>query len=272
MLCRSEQRGSVLRSCDARHHLIPITDRAHPLPRPLVTLVPLPIPLPLAAPAVPLPRPVCPPTPTYPLPVVPATPPLVLLVRLTPPLPTGLLSATALLLSSSSALLCASSLRLCSSTARLSTSACRLTSSFSASSRSWLAPCHVGFKMSRWLCSVWLRMRVHVARSVEALFTVLCTVPIFSFAFSREDVTPSITRLTSRTRSSSARSCASRSSVALWCEDDRFCAELVLLLGVCFWVVAALSGLANRSSSSSWMLRRAMSGCALDFDMARQWR
>lgn len=40
------------------------------------------------------------------------------------------------------------------------------------SCRSWVEPFQFGLRMSRWLCSVCERMRVHVLRRVEALSTV----------------------------------------------------------------------------------------------------
>jgi hypothetical protein len=239
-------------------------------PRPLTTLEPRPIPLPLAAGVVPLPLPATLPVAVYREVVEDAGPPLVLRVRLTPF--GGAAAAAARFLSSSSAFRCASSLRLCSSACLRSASACRLFSSFSISSISCVAPCHCGFRSKRWLCSVWLRIRVQVARRVEALLTVWCTVPMFALAFSSDALTPSITLLTSRTRSSSACRRASRASSASW----RFSARAGLLdgassLGVCFCVVAPLSGLANRSSSlSSCRRRRAMSVASVDLDIFEQ--
>lgn len=112
-------------------------------------------------------------------------------------------------------------------------------------------------------------MRVHVANSVLAFSTVRCTVLIFSLAFVKLAVTPSITRLTSRTRSSSAFKRASRASdwLRARCSGCCFCALEALEVGVCFCVVAPLSGLANRSSLSSSRRSFAMSGVSVDFDI-----
>lgn len=63
-----------------------------------------------------------------------------------------------------------------SSAARRSACAALAACSASASAMSALAPFHVGFRMSRWLCSVWLRIRVQVLSSVLALLTVFATV------------------------------------------------------------------------------------------------
>ena len=158
-------------------------------------------------PMVPRPLPVCPPTPVYPL--LELVEPLVPLVFVPRP---AVGVAAALLLSSSSAFLCTSSLRLCSSCTLLSASCCRRASSPSISSRSCVAPCQLGFRMSRWLCSVWPNILVQVPSSALAPSTVRCTVPILAFAVSKLAVTPSMTRFTSRTRSSSARRRASRVS------------------------------------------------------------
>jgi hypothetical protein len=144
-----------------------------PLPR-----SPRPMPLPARPPVDPLrlrPRPVCPPTPTYPPVVdvvVEAPRPLVTL-----PLPLVLaLGAASALRRSSSSLLAAASLLACSSAARRSAACCRYVSSSSMATKSCDAPCHCGFRMSRWLCSVWDKMRVHVWSRVEAFWTVLETV------------------------------------------------------------------------------------------------
>ncbi|KAI7277149.1 hypothetical protein KC335_g47 [Hortaea werneckii] len=106
--------------------------------------------------------------------------------------------------------------------------------------------------MSRWLCSVWLNILVQVASSVLAFSTVRCTVPMFALAFSKLDVTPSITRLTSLTRSSSACSRASRVSD---CERVRVFAPEV-------------DGLAKRSSVSSSRFKPAIPRVSVAFDMA----
>lgn len=152
---------------------------AHSVPLPLPRLRrPRPMPLP-ARPLVeslrPTPRPVCPPTPTYPVVVVDVEVPRGR-VPLPLPLVAGFGGPASALLRSSSAFLAAASLRACSSAARRSTACFLWLSSSSMSSTSCVAPCHCGFRMSRWLCSVWERMRVHVWRSVEAFWTVLDTV------------------------------------------------------------------------------------------------
>lgn len=77
-----------------------------------------------------------------------------------------------LFLSSSSAFLRSSSRRRSASAALRSASCCFCNASFSMSTRSCVAPFHSGLRISRWLCSVWDRMRVHVLSRVEALSTV----------------------------------------------------------------------------------------------------
>lgn len=203
-------------------HSVPL-----PLPRPRS---PRPMPLP-ARPLVEslrlTPRPVCPPTPTYPVVVVDDEAPRGR-VPLPRPLAAGFGGPASAFLRSSSAFLAAASLRACSSAARRSTACFLWISSSSRSSTSWVAPCHCGFRMSRWLCSVWDRMRVQVWRSVEAFCTVFETVcvcqyarrtlvpvkrtPMLSLAFCRLSTTPSMTLLTLRTLSSSWRKAASLAS------------------------------------------------------------
>ena len=149
-----------------------------PLPRPRPPRSPRPMPLPARALVESLrltPRPVCPPTPTCPVEVVDAEAPRGR-VPLPLPLVAGFGGPASAFLRSSSAFLAAASLRACSSAARRSTACFLWVSSSSRSTMSCVAPCHCGFKMSRWLCSVWERMRVHVCRSVEAFWTVLETV------------------------------------------------------------------------------------------------
>lgn len=198
-----------------------------PLPRPRR---PRPMPL-LARPLVEslrlTPRPVCPPTPTYPVEVVEVEVPRGR-VPLPLPLTAGFGGPASAFLRSSSAFLAAASRRACSSAARRSTACFLWLSSSSMSAMSCVAPCHCGFRMRRWLCSVWERMRVHVWSSVEAFWTVLETVcpcqsielyrvvathtPMLSLAFCRLSTTPSMTLLTLRTLSSSRRSAASLAS------------------------------------------------------------
>jgi len=101
-----------------------------------------------------------------------------------------------------------------SSAARRSACAALTACSASASAMSALAPFHVGFRMSRWLCSVWLRIRVQVLSSVLAVLTVFATVFMLPFARSSVPTTPSINSLMLRTPSNSLRSIASRAS--LW--------------------------------------------------------
>ena len=69
---------------------------------------------------------------------------------------------------------------------------------------SWLAPPQFGERMSRWLCSVWDSMRVHVCSSRDADDTVVLTVAMLALAFLSDSITPSIASLTVRTLSSSA--------------------------------------------------------------------
>jgi len=142
--------------------------------------------------------------------------------------------------SASSAFRRASSRLLSASAARLSASCCLRRFSLSISSRSCVAPLQFGFRISRWLCSVCDRMRVHVLSRVLALVTVCDTVYrrgqeytcqqkgyssvpppgalqhtlMFPFALSRVPRTPSMTSLMLRTPSSSLRSPASRASSA----------------------------------------------------------
>lgn len=140
-----------------------------PLPLPLVPPMPLPVPDPplelddaevlvsetkpvLPPLDIPLPRPRC-----------PRAPP-----RLGTP--------ACLCCSASSALRRASSRRRSSSAARRSAACCLCSASFSISARSWDAPFQLGFRIRRWLCSVWESMRVQVFSRVEALVTVRDTV------------------------------------------------------------------------------------------------
>lgn len=156
-------------------------------PRPLPLRPPRPIPLAVLPPAGPLPTPLCPPTPTYPPGVV--RPVFVVLEALADPLPrspplrplvlaalVGRLAASVLLRSSSSALRAAASRRACSSRSRRSIACCCAIVSASISAKSWVAPCQLGSRMRRWLCSVAERIRVHVCKSVEAEVTVWFTV------------------------------------------------------------------------------------------------
>ncbi len=119
--------------------------------------------------------------------VVVVAPPLVtpLTLPLVTPRPVPLVDEdgavpAALRLSSSSAFLRASSRRRSASAARLSASWCFCSVSVSMSTRSWVEPFQSGLRISRWLCSVCERMRVHVLSSVEALSTVLDTVYVSS--------------------------------------------------------------------------------------------
>ncbi len=253
-----------------------------PRPRPLVdallTIPPPPLPptveLVPAVPLVPLPLPTCPPTPVV--------PPLALPLPATFPLaPAAILAA--LLLSASSANRTASSLLLSSSATLLSTSCRRFTSSSSISSKSLLAPPHAGFRISRWLCSVWLNIRVQVASKVEACWTVRWTVDMFDCAFWREVVTFEMMVLISRTRASSARRRVSCSSRDCWgresgCSWAGFWAEVEgCEVGVCLDVVAPLSGEAKRFSSASsssalrsWRLSFETSGVRVRLSMVWQ--
>ena len=141
--------------------------------------------------------------------LVPLTP-LVLLVRAVPLAPGPTAAAASLLRSSSARLRSASAFRLSSSSARLSRAACFKRSSFSISLRSSLAPCQLGFRINRWLCSVWLRIRVQVLSKVEAVLTVCDTVPMLPLARSRVPITPSSSSLMFRTPWSSRSRASSR--------------------------------------------------------------
>lgn len=90
--------------------------------------------------------------------------------------PRVLLAPCVLFLSSSSAFRAAASLCCCSSCSRLSAACCLNTASFSISAASCVAPCQLGFRINRWLCSVCERTRVQVLRRVEAELTVRDTV------------------------------------------------------------------------------------------------
>lgn len=79
-------------------------------------------------------------------------------------------------LASSSAFRAAASRCLCSSCSRRSAACCLRIASFSMSATSCVAPCQLGLRISRWLCSVWDRIRVQVLSSVEAELTVRDTV------------------------------------------------------------------------------------------------
>lgn len=245
-------------------------NRTHltPRARPLVPPRPLPMPVPLL-PVCDEPRPV-PDT----LLVPPATYPVPLMLPLPVPLPLPLVPLVPRIavpacrcLSSSSSLRLASS-RLLSSSAALLSAACAFkTISFSKSATSWLAPCQLGFKINRWLCSVCDSIRIQVFRSVEADVTVRETVwsiqhqqgqlelqiiltSIFPFATSRLDTTPSMTSLMLRTLSSSFRNEASRACSASYFDSTlRFDGTSDFELG--FWLgLDTFEGLANRSSVS----------------------
>lgn len=84
--------------------------------------------------------------------------------------------ACALLLSSSSAFRAAASLCRCSSCSRLSAACCLSRASCSMSAMSCDAPCQLGSRMRRWLCSVCDKMRVQVLSNVDAESTVRETV------------------------------------------------------------------------------------------------
>jgi len=79
-------------------------------------------------------------------------------------------------LASSSAFRAAASRCLCSSCSRLSAACCFRIASFSMSATSCVAPCQFGLRISRWLCSVWERIRVQVLSRVAAELTVRETV------------------------------------------------------------------------------------------------
>lgn len=96
-------------------------------------------------------------------PRVPAVVPRVLLV---------VVVDCARLLASSSAFRAAASRCLCNSCSRLSAACCLRTDSFSLSAMSCVAPCQSGLRISRWLCSVWDKIRVQVLSKVEAELTV----------------------------------------------------------------------------------------------------
>jgi hypothetical protein len=198
----------------------------NPVPLPLDPLV-VPLPIPLAGLLVPIepPRPIelvfplilVLPAATYPEDTAPpALAPLprplvdVLLVTLLP----IALSLTIRLLSSSSASLAAAAFRSCSSASLLSASRCRAYISCSASAMSCVVLPQFGLRMSRWLCSVCERIRVHVCMSWVADETVLFTLDMLDFAFLRDSMTPSIASLTLRTLASSARRAASRAWVS----------------------------------------------------------
>lgn len=76
----------------------------------------------------------------------------------------------------SSAFRARASLCCCASSSLRSASCCFIIASFSMSAMSCVAPCHEGFKISLWFCSVRERIRVHVFSSVSADCTVLETV------------------------------------------------------------------------------------------------
>lgn len=78
--------------------------------------------------------------------------------------------------SSSSALRAAASRCCCSASSRRSAACCLWMASFSMSATSWVAPCQLGFRIKRWLCSVWDSILVHVFRRVDADVTVFDTV------------------------------------------------------------------------------------------------
>lgn len=96
-----------------------------------------------------------------------------------------------------------------------------------------MAPSQCPESSNRCVCSVWLKIRIHKSRRVFADATVLETVyrtsqsqqlpqlteienskltSIFSFAFSKDDITPSMTELICCTPASSARRASSRAS------------------------------------------------------------
>ena len=105
------------------------------------------------------------------------------------------------------------------------------------------------------------------ARSVLAFSTVCCTVPMFFRDFSRELVTVDMMRLISCRRANSDCNRASREeskSLLLW---PCFCAEGLFEDGVCFCVVAPLSGLV-KTSSSTWSSKDncPRSGVSVGFD------
>lgn len=98
------------------------------------------------------------------------------LVKPREPLLAPAATACARFFSSSSAFLAAASLRWCSSCSLRSAACCLAAASFSISAMSFVAPCHLGFRISLWLCSVCERVRVHVFSNVEAELTVRETV------------------------------------------------------------------------------------------------
>lgn len=126
-----------------------------PVPNPEVGLV-VPIPLPRAVAL-----------------VVPLTPRVLTLPRTGPVLLEPVAVSRCLC---SSARRRTSARRLSSSAALRSAAAALAAASLSMSARSCDAPFQDGFRSSRWLCSVCDKMRVHVLRRVEAVFTVLETV------------------------------------------------------------------------------------------------
>ena len=94
------------------------------------------------------------------------------------PVPLPPLVFAARRLSSSSALRAAASRCCWRACSRRSAACCLCIASFSLSATSWVAPCQLGLRINRWLCSVWDRIRVHVLRRVDADVTVLETVCI----------------------------------------------------------------------------------------------